>query len=220
MRLTSCAAKAQSSSNCHNRHGLNLLVLTGSGNPTRLGGHYMASPVQFGIFDWIDRSELSIADNYDMRLRMLEIRRQCRILLLPLGGAPRLALGNGSLARSVPVRRRATHQEHPAGAVGLFAAHLQPSTADPGNLYAGPPVPWAVGLGSGQGNLSYRTVLLQRVQRAVASDVPRGLGHHHERPHLRGARLPRGAFLFRRAYSCTWSLTSVPIHRCGTRPIA
>ena len=32
----------------------------------------MASRVHFGIFDWIDRSELSIADNYDMRLRMLE----------------------------------------------------------------------------------------------------------------------------------------------------
>ena len=32
----------------------------------------MVSPVHFGIFDWIDSNGLSIADNYDMRLRLLE----------------------------------------------------------------------------------------------------------------------------------------------------
>ena len=32
----------------------------------------MAGPVRFGIFDWIDRNALSIADNYEFRLRMLE----------------------------------------------------------------------------------------------------------------------------------------------------
>ena len=37
--------------------------------------HTDAAPVQFGIFDWIDRNQLQLPDLYEQRLQCLALRK-------------------------------------------------------------------------------------------------------------------------------------------------
>ena len=94
--------------------------------------------MEFGIFDHVDTSGVSLQDHYDNRLKIVEAYDRARLLDLSRRRAPRDAARPCRLARRLSRRGRATHEEAPLRPAGLHAAALPSAAAHRRNLHARP----------------------------------------------------------------------------------
>src|SRR6476659_1697395 len=95
------------------------------------GAEGEASPLQFGIFDWIDNSGGDVADIYEQRLQMLRLADQSGFFCYH-PAEPRALAGHISFVR------HSAHQAHSPGPARLPGAALSPHPACRGDLHARP----------------------------------------------------------------------------------
>ena len=143
----------------------------------------------FGVFDHLDASGAPLREFYEDRLKLVELVRPARLLLLSGRRASFDATRHGALPERVPFRRRAAHQAAQFRPAGLHAAALSPDPADRGNLHARSDERRALPVRRRQGHLADRGALLRRSIRTSSAKMfieafevlMRGLAKPHAR---------------------------------------